>query len=96
MADSKLMVDEADELCGTASPHAPAAGPPTSSRRFYSTLLLSESPPADQHVCASRRKFGLPPSAMRPWFPDFGAVKATDGGGKGHGRGRTAGAGAVC
>ena len=66
------------------------------SRRFYSPLLLPESPPADQHIRASRRKFGPPPSAVRPCAPDFGAVKATDGGGKGHGQGRTARAGAVC
>jgi hypothetical protein len=49
------------------------------SRRFYSTLLLSESPPADQNICASRRDFGPPPSAMRPWAPDSAAVRATDG-----------------
>jgi hypothetical protein len=66
------------------------------SRRFYSPLLLFESPTADQHLCISRFDFGLPPSAMRPWTPDFGAVKSTDGGGKGHGRGRAARAGAVC
>jgi hypothetical protein len=66
------------------------------SRRFYSTLLLSESPPADQRICAPRLDCGPPPSAMRPCAPDFGAVKATDGSGKGHGRRRTARAGAVC
>jgi hypothetical protein len=73
------------------------------SRRFYSTLLLPESPPADQRIRRSRHVCGPPPSAMRPWVPGFGvraghgrartsprtgAEKATDGGGKGHGRGR--------
>jgi hypothetical protein len=57
------------------------------SRRFYSTLAPPESPSADQRIRRLRRVPGPPPSAMRPCAPDFGAVKATDGGGKGHGRG---------
>jgi hypothetical protein len=66
------------------------------SRRFYSTLLLPESPPADQRIRPSRRVCGPPPSAMRPWAPGSvgraahgrartsprtGAEKATDGAG---------------
>jgi hypothetical protein len=58
------------------------------SRRFYSPIFLFEAYAADLPLCASRRDLGRPPSAMRPWAPDFGAVKATDGDGKGHGRGR--------
>ena len=46
------------------------------------------TPPADQRVRASRRDSGLPPSAMGPWAPGSGAVRATDGGGTGHGRAR--------
>jgi hypothetical protein len=73
------------------------------SRRFYSTLAPPRSPPADQRIRRSGRVGGPPPSAMRPWAPGFGvrvvhgrartsprtgAEKATDGRGKGHGRGR--------
>jgi hypothetical protein len=58
------------------------------SRRFYSTLAPPELPPADQHERASRRDSGLPPSAMRPWAPDPGAVRPTDGSGTAHGRER--------
>jgi hypothetical protein len=73
------------------------------SRRFYSPILLFESYADDLRLCASRLDLGPPPSAMRPWAPGFG-VRAvdrpsqaglrtatdqpTDGGGKGHGRGR--------
>jgi Integrase core domain len=73
------------------------------SRRFYSTLLLSEAYSADLRLCASRQDLGWPSSAMRPWTPSSGvrAVgrpsqagprtatdQSTDGGGKGHERGR--------
>ena len=65
------------------------------SRRFYSPLAPSESPPADQRIRVSRRDFGLPPSAMRPWVPgpegraeSTDGHGSTDGGGKGHGRAR--------
>jgi hypothetical protein len=73
------------------------------SRRFYSPLAPPESPPADLHLRRSRRDSGLPPSAMRPWAADSGAVRAhgrrrngprtrtgrtTDEVGTGHGRGR--------
>ncbi len=71
--------------------------------RFYSPILLSEAYAADLRLCASRRDLGPPPSAIRPWTTGFGvgAVRRpwrsrprtatdqpTDGGGKGHGRGR--------
>ena len=36
------------------------------SRRFCSTLLLTEAEAADQHIRASKRESGSPPSAMRP------------------------------
>jgi hypothetical protein len=52
------------------------------SRRFYSPLLLPESPPADQHGRAWRRKSWLPPSAMRPCVPGPAGAESTDG----HGR----------
>jgi len=42
------------------------------SRRFYSPSLLTEEHGADQHIRASMRDFGLPPSAMRPWAPGSG------------------------
>jgi len=58
------------------------------SRRFYSLVAPPESPSANQHGRRPGRKIGLPPSAMRPWLPDFGPVRATDGGGTGHGRAR--------
>jgi hypothetical protein len=58
------------------------------SRRFYSPLTPPESPRADQRLRRSRHDSGLPPSVMRPWFPEFGAVPATDGGGPAHGRTR--------
>ena len=58
------------------------------SRRFYSPNALPESPPADQHVRRSRLDTGPPPSAMRPWALDSGAMRATDGRETGHGRGR--------
>ena len=58
------------------------------SRRFYSPLAPPESPPTDQHGRCSRRIIGLLPSAMRPWVPDFGAARATDGYGPAHGRAR--------
>jgi hypothetical protein len=50
--------------------------------RLYSTLLLPESPPADQRGRASRRESGLPPSAMRPCAPAWEAAESTDA----HGR----------
>ncbi len=56
------------------------------SRRFYSPLAPAKSPPADQHGRASRCDFTPPPSAMRPWAPNFGAEKSTDRGRKIHGR----------
>jgi hypothetical protein len=49
------------------------------SRRFYSPNAPPESPPADQHGRASRCDSGLPPSAMRPWAPDYGDRAGTDG-----------------
>ena len=65
------------------------------SRRFYSPILLFESYATDLPLCVPRRGSGPPPSAMRPWPPDSGAVRATDEGGRstddegaGHGRGR--------
>src|ERR1022692_2398467 len=43
-------------------------------------------------VCVDRSEPAVelihPSSAMRPWAADSGAVRATDGGGTGHGRGR--------
>jgi hypothetical protein len=59
------------------------------SRRFYSTLAPPESRPADQRLSVSRRVFGLPPSAMRPWTPGSCALeihgRGTDGeGGSGY------------
>ena len=42
------------------------------SRRFYSTLLLPESPAADQRIHRTRRVYGPPPSAIRPWTPGSG------------------------
>ena len=71
------------------------------SRRFYSTLLLPEADAADQRIRRSRRVYGPPPSAMRPWAPGSGghgghgrgqdeprtrAERATDGAGRIHGR----------
>jgi hypothetical protein len=58
------------------------------SRRFYSPALLHGVYAADQDIRPWRRDCGLPPSAMRPWAPDSGAVRATDEGGSGHGRAR--------
>jgi hypothetical protein len=66
----------------------PGFEPGRRSRRFYSPSLLPESPAADLRLCVSRRDFGPPPSAMRPWAPGSG--------GRGiHGRARTATMGAV-
>jgi hypothetical protein len=66
------------------------------SRRFYSTLLLTESPPVDQLIRRSRGVCGPSPSAMRPLGAGFRgpcgprteADQPTDGGGPAHGRGR--------
>ena len=85
------------------SPVATVIALPSVSRRFYSPLAPPESPPADLHLRRSRCDSGLPPSAMRPWAADSGAVRAqgrrrngprtrtgrtTDEVGTGHGRGR--------
>ena len=52
------------------------------SRRFYRTLLLSESYADDLRLCVPRRDSGPPPSAMRPCVPGPGGAESTDG----HGR----------
>ena len=52
------------------------------SRRFYSTLAPPEPPPADQRIRRTRRVYGPPPSAMRPWVPGSGGRAC-------HGRRRT-------
>jgi hypothetical protein len=56
------------------------------SRRFYSPSLLPEVSAADQCIGCSKRVWGLPPSAMRPWAPDFGDHIGHGQGQKIHGR----------
>ena len=63
------------------------------SRGFYSPILLFESYANDLRLCVPMRDLGPPPSTMRPWEPDSGAVRAADEGGgstdeegAGHGR----------
>jgi hypothetical protein len=62
------------------------------SRRFYSTLLLTEAGAADQRLCASRRDCGPPWSAMRPCVLDSWGRSAH---GRGRKRPRTGAVGAV-
>ena len=66
------------------------------SRRFYSPLLQGEADAADQRLCASRRVFGVSPSAMRPWLPGRVGAESTDGHGRRDRSGLRTVTGAVC